>query len=115
MVNGLVKMRHRSALILVFIPLFAIGYAISILSNSSDGPSDGHVVYGTGTIVFLSFEGGFYGIVSDDGKHYDPINLDGAFQVDGLRVRFKARIMEGWLSFHMWGEIVSVVTIERLA
>ena len=42
----------------------------------------------TGTVVYLSFEGGFYGITGDDGRHYDPINLSQDFRIDGLPLRF---------------------------
>jgi hypothetical protein len=72
------------------------------------------VVTGTGTIRFLKLEGGFYGIVGDDGEQYDPVNLNAEFQVDGLRVRFEAAVMHDVLTFHMWGTLVSIRTIERL-
>jgi len=68
----------------------------------------------TGTIVFLSFEGGFYGIKGDDGKHYDPTNLAQEFQKDGLRVRFEAKQLPGMASYHQWGTIVELVTIQKL-
>ena len=60
----------------------------------------------TGTIVFLSFEGGFYGIRGDDGKNYDPISLPDEFRKDGLRVRFEAKELPDRASFHMWGRII---------
>jgi hypothetical protein len=72
------------------------------------------MVSGTGAIRFLDFEGGFYGIVSDDGKHYDPISLDSEFRVDGMRVRFEVRILQDVASYHMWGEVVSILHIEKL-
>ncbi len=50
----------------------------------------------------------------DDGEHYDPVNLDEEFQVDGLRVRFKARISESQVSSHMWGTIVEIIEIQNL-
>jgi hypothetical protein len=68
----------------------------------------------TGTVVFLSFEGGFYGIVGDDGKHYDPTNLAPEFQKDGLRVRFEAKTMEGMASYHQWGTLVELIIIQKL-
>jgi hypothetical protein len=68
----------------------------------------------TGTIVFLSFEGGFYGIKGDDGKNYDPTNLPQEFRSDGLRVRFAAKELPGRASVHMWGTIVEIVTIQKL-
>jgi hypothetical protein len=72
------------------------------------------MVSGTGTIRFFDFEGGFYGIVSDDGEHYDPINLNRGFQVDGLRVHFEIRILRDVHSYHMWGEVVSILHIGKL-
>jgi len=38
----------------------------------------------SGTIQYLPFEGGFYGIVEDDLRKYDPVNLESQFAVDGL-------------------------------
>ena len=75
---------------------------------------DGGLVHGTGTIVWLSFEGGFYGIVADDDEHYDPINLPQDFHEDGLRVWFMAKIRDDLASFHMWGRIVEILEIEKL-
>ena len=62
----------------------------------------------------LSFEGGFYGIAGDDGKHYDPTNLSPEFQKDGLRVRFEAKTLEGMASYHQWGTLVELITIQKL-
>jgi hypothetical protein len=73
------------------------------------------VVVETGTIRFLDFEGGFYGIVGDDGRHYDPVNLDRLFRVDGLRVRFALRVIQDRFSIHMWGTVVSIVSMQKLA
>lgn len=71
-------------------------------------------INGTGTVKFLDFEGGFYGIIGDNGKNYDPINLGKEFQVDGLRVRFDAKKSENVASFHMWGTIIEIINIERI-
>jgi hypothetical protein len=66
-----------------------------------------------GTVTYLGFEGGFFGIVGDDGKHYDPVDMPQEFKVDGLRVRFTANFTD-FMSYHMWGYIVRLVSIERL-
>jgi hypothetical protein len=68
----------------------------------------------TGTVKFNDFEGGFYGIISDAGEHYDPINLGKEFQVDGLRVRFEAKIRKDLGSIHMWGTLIEIIKIEKL-
>lgn len=67
-----------------------------------------------GTVKFISLEGGFYGIVGDDGKHYDPVNLKEEFKQDGLRVRFTARPAKEQVSFHMWGQMIELITVEKL-
>jgi len=60
-------------------------------------------VSGNGTVRYLLLEGGFYGIITDDGEHYDPVNLPREFQVDSLRVYFEGKVLHGIYSVHMWG------------
>ena len=69
---------------------------------------------GTGTVRFNPIEGGFYGIVGDNGENYDPINLGKEFQVDGLRVRFEAKKRDDLTSFHMWGKLIEIIKIDRI-
>jgi inhibitor of cysteine peptidase len=64
-------------------------------------------------IAHMTFEGGFYGIVGTDGARLDPTNLPSSFQMDSLRVRYIARVRHDLMSFHMWGDIVDLVWIER--
>jgi hypothetical protein len=66
-----------------------------------------------GTVRFISLEGGFYGIVADDGTRYEPVNLKEEFRVDGLRVRFTAKPAMDQVSFQMWGLRIEILTIER--
>ena len=68
----------------------------------------------TGTVVFSELEGGFYGIVDDRGKRYDPANLESEFKSNGLRVRFRAKVLRNHVSVRMWGELVEILEIERL-
>jgi len=68
----------------------------------------------TGTVVYVSLEGGFYGIKGDDGKNYDPTNLSKEFQINGLRVRCELKELQGMGSVHMWGTIVEVLSIQKL-
>jgi inhibitor of cysteine peptidase len=62
----------------------------------------------------LDFEGGFWGIIGDDGEHYDPINLDSEFRGEGLRIYFEAKIRTDLGSYHMWGKIVEILKIQKL-
>jgi hypothetical protein len=68
----------------------------------------------TGTITYVDVEGGFYGIVTDDGAKLDPVNLPEEFRQEGLRVRARVQRLEDRVSIHMWGRLVRVLEIERL-
>ena len=91
----------------VGIPLLVIGQ----ISHSENSNKD--LIYDTGEIVYLSFEGGFFGIKSDDGNNYDPLNLPYEFAVVGLRVEFIGERLD-LDSFHMWGIILRIVFIQKL-
>jgi inhibitor of cysteine peptidase len=90
------------------------GIVLLLLAVSLCGCSEEDVVVGTGEIKYNDFEGGFYGIVSDNGEHYDPINLPSEFEEDGLRVEFKLKILENQSSIHMWGTVVEILEIKKL-
>ncbi len=68
----------------------------------------------SGTVRYMEIEGGFYGLVADDGTKYDPINLPAEYKKNGLRVKFTVREKKDVMSFHMWGKIVEVVKIKKL-
>jgi hypothetical protein len=59
-------------------------------------------IQGKGTVKQLSFEGGFYGIVGDDGKELRSLESSPEFMVDGLRVRFTAITTDHIVSFRTW-------------
>jgi len=82
--------------------------ALSAQFRNNDG-----LIHGKGTVRYLSFEGGFYGIVGDDGKNYDPTNMPQEFKADGLRVQFTANLTDH-ASYHMWGYVVKLISIEKL-
>ncbi|MCK4430776.1 MAG: hypothetical protein KAW19_05685 [Candidatus Aminicenantes bacterium] len=80
---------------------------------------EGDIIEGTGTITYIGVEGGFYGIITAndghwDNGHWDPINLRSEFTVDGLRVKFKAKIRDDLHSYHMWGRIIELIYIKKL-
>jgi len=66
----------------------------------------------TGTVRFQELEGGFWGIIADDGRKFDPMGLDAKFQKDGLRVRFEATPETDMMSTRMWGSMVRITRIE---
>jgi hypothetical protein len=95
-----------------YLAVFAL-VSLALCGCQSSGepsvPAD-PVVGNTGQVRYLDFEGGFYGIVGDDGGHWLPSNLPAEFRHDHLRVVFEARITD-LPNTMMWGRTVEIVTI----
>ena len=68
----------------------------------------------TGVVKYIDLEGGFYGIIADDGERHYPINLGQEYQVDGLSVRYTYRFRHDVASIHMWGKPIEIADIKKL-
>ncbi|MCB0278398.1 MAG: hypothetical protein KDD94_02795 [Calditrichaeota bacterium] len=66
----------------------------------------------SGTVQFINLEGGFYGIISDDDQHFDPVNLPAEYQQNGLHLKLQATKHDG-VSTHMWGQLIQVISIDN--
>lgn len=97
--------------LLVF--LMVVGLAAPACT-SGNNTTDENVIVTTGTVQYVDLEGGFYGLVADDGTRYDPSGLPEEFEEDGLRVEFRVEPREGVLTTRMWGQVVDLKEIERL-
>ncbi len=100
---------HRYLIIIVAL----IGAVIAcgcIAAGGDDTPGDR--ITGNGTITYIDLEGGFYGIVTDDGTNYLPIDLPEEYRIDGLQVQFVADLEEGVAGVQQWGAPVDIVSID---
>ena len=80
--------------------------AIAVLAcgcTSDGGVENPDAVTGTGTVVYQTLEGGFYGIVADDGTPYLPLNLPDEFAQDNLSVTFTGIIRSDVATIQQWG------------
>ena len=93
-------------------PLLLVLFAISC-SNHDAQPADPNVISSIATVRHQDIEGGFYGLVTEDGTKYDPGTLPEAFRKEGLRVKFTARRTNA-LTTRMWGTTVEIDHIEAL-
>jgi hypothetical protein len=107
--------RTRFAIALVAATLAA--GACSPLFTDDVGADDLHVgfvmrhgdqVRGTGRVEWFELGGGFFAIRGDDGKVYAPLHLPAAFQEDGARVAFEARLRPDLLILVAAGELVEL-------
>ena len=81
--------------------------------GASEGPEPEDIVSGVGVVTYVDLEGGFYGIVVGDSTRYNPLNLDAAFQEDGLRVRFRGVLQTDVMTTQMWGTPLEILEITR--
>ncbi|MFH0966708.1 MAG: hypothetical protein V1862_03375, partial [Methanobacteriota archaeon] len=71
-------------------------------------------ITGTGTIIYQDFEGGFFGVISDDGHRYLPPDIPVDLQVNGTRVSFIFKPITDKVTFYMWGEQVEKILLHAL-
>ena len=69
------------------------------------------MVSGVGTVVYVDIEGGFWGIVGDDGSHFLPANLPDSCKVNGLRVKFLGREGKPVMDIRMWGTPLRLLSV----
>jgi hypothetical protein len=68
-----------------------------------------------GTIHRVNLEGGFWGLLSDDGRKYDPTgSLPRAARQEGVRVSVVAMRRTGVSSIRMWGTMIDIASCDLL-
>ena len=80
-------------------------------SNNNNTTLTQHVATG-GRVVYRDQSGGFFGILADDGRQYEPTNLDLSYHVEGLRVKFSGARDTKVLGRHQWGNPVEIAKVE---
>ena len=96
-------------------PLTMILTGLLLVVSAAGARAEGREVAFTGTVQYQDLEGGFWGIVSDTGKKYVPINLSPSYHKQGFRVTVKAQLRADMISIHMWGSLIQIAEIEALA
>jgi len=76
-----------------------------------DGAGNATYVAKTGTVTFVDLEGGFYGIVADDGERYLPLDLDETYRVDGMRLTFVGEVARDVATIQQWGTPVEIIDV----
>ena len=71
----------------------------------------------TARVTFIDLEGGFYGLVTQDGEQYLPTNLAAEYQTDGTILTFKTKAVTDVMTIQQWGTLVELydVSAKQLA
>lgn len=64
-----------------------------------------------GTVRYLNLEGGFWGIIADNGQKILPKNLPQEYRKDGIRLSFTAQEITGMMTIQQWGKLSNLSDI----
>ncbi|MGZ9899541.1 hypothetical protein [Shewanella gaetbuli] len=65
-----------------------------------------------GTVRYMNLEGGFWGIVADNGQQILPQSLPQEFKQDGLRLSFTSSEITDMMTIQQWGTLSNVSDIK---
>lgn len=68
----------------------------------------------TGKVVYQNLGMGCWGIVSDNGKEYRPVNMPEQLKTVGAEVVVSASSVNEEVSMFMWGEPVKITGFETI-
>ena len=105
----------RLPYLLLFFILSACCHPVSSATENLPEVRPADQIHFTGTVRHQELEGGFFGLVADDGRRFDPVDLPESFRREGLRVQVTGRLLPASIGFHMWGTRISIVQIEEAA
>lgn len=104
------KVHHKSSFFLLLLLLVLY----SSLASAAQQNSPSETFHRTGQVYYANIEGGFYGIVGDDGIKYQPTNLPRKFKKEGLSLKFDAKIKNSGVSLFQWGTIIELSNVNEL-
>jgi len=70
------------------------------------------IMWQQGKVIYLDFEGGFYGIVAESGDKYLPMSMPKEFLQNGAIIKFKGKIIEDMMTIRQWGQPFEIKEIK---
>jgi hypothetical protein len=67
-----------------------------------------------GIVVYNQFEGGFYGIVTEQGERYLPNRFPEAYKRVGTLIHFRGKVLANSSSIYQWGKPFDIVDIKLI-
>ena len=106
---------------ILLVCLFLNSYASStiaferrILATTHSHNNPAEELHFVAELRWISLEGGFYGLVAEDGRKFLPLNLPADFRKEGLRSRVRGIIKKDVATIYMWGTPLETIEIEIL-
>ncbi len=102
------------ALALVLLMSAAALFAAACAAPEKNSPGAENYGEQTGFVAevrWVPLEGGFFGLVTEDGRKFLPLNLPADFRSDGLKVKVEGRTKDV-ITIYMWGRPFEISNIE---
>jgi hypothetical protein len=80
---------------------------------ASPAPEGSQNVDLMGRLEWIELEGGFWGIIADNGEKFVPTDVCEPLREDGLRVHFSGRTRPDMSGIHQWGTYLDLQVLER--
>lgn len=66
-------------------------------------------------VIFLEFEGGFYGLVTNTGEKLLPMNLATEYKVVGTKLKIQGKKIEDMMTIQQWGTPFEINQVELIS
>ena len=96
----------------IFLISFAFFLTASCISNFGTSVAQDAIIF-VAEVRWISVEGGFFGLVAEDGRKFFPLNLPQEFKKEGLKIKVKGNIKKGIATVQMWGAPIEIREIEH--
>jgi len=100
-------------IILVIGLIFVFSFITVVLLLGPDLFAKSEPVSGVGLVVKIAAGDGIWGILSEDGGNYRPINLDPEFARDGILVEFQGMTVVRPRDGIDWGQAVTITQMKE--
>jgi hypothetical protein len=95
----------------IFLISFASVLTTACISSLGAAGAQDEISF-VGEVRWMSLEGGFFGLVAEDGRKFFPLNLPEEFKKEGLKIKVKGNIKKGIATVQMWGTPFEIREIE---
>ena len=65
----------------------------------------------TATVKYIDLEGGFYGLVTEDGQKLLPTNLSKEYLEEGMVIQFQTKTIDELATIQQWGTMVELKNV----
>ena len=67
-----------------------------------------------GEVRFFDFEGGFYGLIAENGDKLLPMNLHKDFRQHGAIIEFQGHLIKDMMTIQQWGQVFEITQVKLI-